>query len=127
MKIVAELGLRFPPRTSVDETDHAARIALLAEDCADIPADWLDQASRDWAKTEPYMPRACELRDKALRIGRRLTKDRILAAPMTRPAPKPEAPPLTDDEIRALPQSLIDMGVRLGAIDMERVARLRVE
>ncbi len=69
VEIMGKLGLRYPPASSVDRDSHAARVALLAEDCADIPDEWLDLAARDWAKSEPFMPRACELRDKAVLFG----------------------------------------------------------
>jgi hypothetical protein len=125
--IMGKLGLRYPPASSVDREAHAARVALLAEDCADIPADWLDEAARSWAKEEPFMPRACELRESALRIGRFKTRHHRLPPPVVQEEVKPPAPPLTDDEIRVLPQSLIDMGVKLGEIDPVRAANLRDE
>ncbi len=124
--IMGKLGLRYPPAASIDRDAHAARVALLAEDCADIPADWLDEAARDWAKREPFFPRACELRELALSIGRALTRGRALPAPKAVPEPpKPNVPPLTDDEIRVLPANLVAMGVKLGEIDAARAARLR--
>jgi hypothetical protein len=125
---MGKLGLRYPPANSVDRDAHAARVALLAEDCADIPDDWLDEAARRWAKAEPFFPRTCELRDLALAYGRSITRPVALPAPsVVRRVPKPVVPPLTEDEIRALPQSLIDMGVKLGEIDPAVAARLREE
>lgn len=83
---MGKLGLRYPPANSVDRDAHAARVALLAEDCADIPEDWLDEAARRWAKAQPFFPRTCELREEALSYGRHLTA--ALPAP-----PAPEGPP----------------------------------
>jgi len=98
---------------------------LLAEDCADLDPDALDEAAREWAKTEPFMPRACELRERALQIIRARTRGRILPAPKYEPPAQPVPDPLTDEEIARLPQALLEMGVRLGEIDAERAARIR--
>lgn len=125
MEIIGKLGLRYPPASNTDREAHAARIALLAEDCADLDPQWLDAAAREWAKSEPFMPRACELRERALSIGRITERSRILPPPTRHEPPKPEAPPLTDDEIRRLPSTFIEMGIKLGEIDPERAARLR--
>lgn len=124
---MGKLGLRYPPASSVDRDAHAARVALLAEDCADIDPEWLDAAAREWAKREPFMPRACELRENALAIGRITRRDRILPAPVRPVAVKPEAPPLTEDEIRKLPRALIEMGVKVGEIDPDFAAKLLAE
>ncbi len=121
---MGNLGLRYPPASSVDRDAHAARVALLAEDCADIPAEWLDEAARQWARSEPFMPRACELRGNALRIGRSLTKP--LPAPRPEPlAALPPPPPLTEAEVRKLTPALIEMGVKLGEIDPSLAAQIR--
>ncbi len=123
---MGKLGLRYPPASSVDRDSHAARVALLAEDCADLPPEWLDAAAREWAKTEPFMPRACELRDAAKKVGFVLTPpSRTIAAPMPESVPTPEGPPLTDDEIRALPIPLLAMAIKLGEVDEGRAAELR--
>lgn len=121
---MGKLGLRYPPANSVDRDAHAARVALLAEDCADIDPEWLDAAAREWAKREPFMPRACELRENALAFGRITRSDRILPAPVTPSPPKPEVPPLTEDEIRKLSPALIEMGVKVGEIDPDFAAKL---
>lgn len=117
LRVVSDLGLRYPPRAAVDEADHAARVLLLAKDCADINPDWLEAAADDWAKRSPFFPRACELREQAMAIGRINRSDRILSAPAPRPEPKPPAPPLSDEEIRKLPRHLIELGVSVGDID----------
>jgi hypothetical protein len=126
VEIMGKLGLRYPPASSVDRDAHAARVALLAEDCADLDPDWLDAAAREWAKTEPFMPRACELRELTMIMGRITRRDRILPPP-PRPEPKPEkpVPPLTEAEIRKLPRHLIDMGVKLGEIDQALADSIR--
>lgn len=124
---MGKLGLRYPPANSVDRDSHAARVALLAEDCADIPEDWLDEAARRWAKAQPFFPRTCELREDALAIGRSLTRGRALPAPKRETVLASIEPPLTEDEIRRLPQSLIDMGVKLGEIDPVEAAKLRTD
>lgn len=87
VEIMGKLGLRYPPANSVDRDSHAARVALLAEDCADIPEDWLDEAARRWAKAEPFFPRTCELREVALNYGQALTARRALPAPERPPGP----------------------------------------
>lgn len=122
---MGKLGLRYPPANSVDRESHAARVALLAEDCADIPDDWLDFAAREWAKREPFMPRACEIREMALRHGRSLSRGRALPPPSFEPEPKPDPPPLSEDVIRKLPAALIDLGVSLGEFDRAVVERIR--
>lgn len=121
---MGKLGLRYPPASSVDRDAHAARVALLAEDCADIDSEWLDVAAREWAKNEPFMPRACELRENALRIGRFATRGRTLPPPVRAEAPKPEVPPLTEEEIRKLPRALIEIGVKVGEIEPDFAAKL---
>lgn len=88
-EIIGKLGLRYPPANSVDREAHAARVALLAEDCADIADEWLDEAAARWAKAEPFFPRACELREAALAVGRIYSARRALPAPPTPPVPPP--------------------------------------
>lgn len=123
---MGKLGLRYPPANSVDRESHAARVALLAEDCADIAPHLLDAAARDWARREPFFPRACELRDLAAAIGRLTAPPApmMIAPPAT---PKPEAPPLTDEEIARLPDWVIKMGISIGEIDPARAEALRGE
>ena len=40
---------------------HAAGMALLAVDLADIPADRLERAVHEWVRTEKWLPKASEL------------------------------------------------------------------
>jgi hypothetical protein len=99
---MTKLGLRYPPANSVDRDSHAARVMLLAEDCADIPDDWLDVAAARWAKAEPFFPRTCELRDAALSYGRTLEARLALPSPPVRAAPKPlmdrRGEPMSEEE-----------------------------
>jgi hypothetical protein len=127
LEIMGKLGLRYPPASSVDRDSHAARVALLAEDCADLDPEWLDEAARQWAKDEPFMPRACEIRERAIAIARSRSRGRILPARTIEEKPKPVAPPLTEAEVRKLTPHLIDMGVKLGEIDPELANRVRQE
>jgi hypothetical protein len=97
---------------------------LLAEDCADVDPDWLDAAASAWAKREPFLPRACELRAEALAVGRITNPARILPVPPPPPPPPPQ-PPLTDDEIARLPSYLVRMGIKMGEIDPDQAERIR--
>lgn len=127
VRIAAELGLRYPPRNTVDEADHAARVALLAKDCADIDPVWLDLAANEWAQRQPFFPRACELRSSAEAIERLNAPRNALPAPSYANRPVPVPAPLSDDEIKRMPAYVLKMGIRMGEIDRERAERLRGE
>lgn len=60
-RIIGELGLRYRPSAQADLEEHAASLALLACDVADIPPDILRRAVDRHVAVSPYMPRACEL------------------------------------------------------------------
>jgi hypothetical protein len=60
-KIIGELGLRYRPSASADLEAHAATLALLCQDLADIPPHLLERATRDWAVQSPYLPKASDL------------------------------------------------------------------
>jgi hypothetical protein len=124
VEIIGKLGLRYPPANTVDRQAHAARIALLAEDCSDVPADCLEQAAREWAQTQPFMPKACELRENALAIARRASRAALPPPKPAEPPPPPPAPPLTDEEVKNLPGYLLRLGIKVGDIDPDRVERL---
>jgi hypothetical protein len=96
---------------------------LLAEDCADIPVGWLEAAASEWAKRQPFMPRACELRGNAMTIGRMMNP--VPRLEKREEPPTPPAEPLTDDEIAAMPGWLVTMGIKIGDIDAVRAAKLR--
>jgi hypothetical protein len=70
-KIVGELGLRFRPSAQADMEAHAATLALLAKDLADLDPARLQCAADHWAKTERFMPRAAELRALVAKFGDR--------------------------------------------------------
>ena len=89
LEIIGKLGLRYPPANTVDRDAHAARVALVAEDCADIPPEWLEVVAIRWAKSKPFFPRTCEIRDDALAYGQYITSRRALPAPQVVVTPKP--------------------------------------
>jgi hypothetical protein len=60
-RLIGELGLRYRPSAQADLEEHAAALALLASDVADIPPDLLDRAIRKHATASVYMPKAAEL------------------------------------------------------------------
>jgi hypothetical protein len=60
-RLIGELGLRYRPSVQADLEEHAAQLALLAADVADIPPDLLERAIRDHAVRSPYLPKASEL------------------------------------------------------------------
>jgi hypothetical protein len=128
LAIISDLGLAMPPANSVDREAHAARIMLLAQDCADLPAEHLSAAAAEWRRTKPYLPKACELREETLTRVRLAMSGRMIAAP-ARPRPAaPPSPPLNEAEIRAMPTRLLRMGVAIGDIAPEVLEeRLAVE
>lgn len=71
-EIIANLGLRFQSG-AVDPEAAAEILRLLAEDCADIPAQLLDPAAKQWARESKFMPKASELRE----LSRQIQKDRL--------------------------------------------------
>lgn len=60
-RIIGELGLRYRPSAAADLEAHAASLALLTQDVAHMPEDRLEWAAKEWARTERFMPKACEL------------------------------------------------------------------
>ena len=60
-KIIAELGLRYRPSAQADLEAHAATLALLCRDLADLPPHLLERAAREWAVRSPYLPKASDL------------------------------------------------------------------
>lgn len=59
--MIAELGLRYRPSAQADLAEHAASLALLASDVADIPPDYLDRAIKEHVRKSHFMPKASEL------------------------------------------------------------------
>lgn len=60
-RLIGELGLRYRPSVQADLEEHAATLALLTTDVADIPPDLLEQAIRRHVASSPYLPKASEL------------------------------------------------------------------
>lgn len=60
-RLIGELGLRYRPSAQADLQAHAASLALLASDLADIPPDFLDRAIKQWVRQSQFMPKAAEL------------------------------------------------------------------
>lgn len=59
--IVAELGLRYRPSAQADLEAHAASIALLCRDVADVPPGLLERAVEEWVRSSVFMPKAADL------------------------------------------------------------------
>jgi hypothetical protein len=60
-RLVAELGLRYRPSAQADLEAHAATLALLASDLADIPPHHLERAIAKHVLSSPYLPKASDL------------------------------------------------------------------
>lgn len=60
-RLIGELGLRYRPSGQADLEAHAASLALLARDLADVPPHFLERAIRDWVPRSHFMPKASEL------------------------------------------------------------------
>lgn len=60
-ELVAKLGLRYRPSAQADLEAHAATIALLACDLADVPPRYLERAINQHVTQSPFMPKASEL------------------------------------------------------------------
>lgn len=61
--LIGKVGLRYEPSVKADLDAHAARVALLAEDMADVDAGSLARAIDIWVKSRPYMPKASDLHE----------------------------------------------------------------
>ena len=59
--LISKLGLRYRPTSNVDLDAHAALLALLASDLAEMPPAILDRAIKAWALQSPFMPKAYDL------------------------------------------------------------------
>jgi hypothetical protein len=64
-RLIGELGLRYRPAAQADLQAHAAAIALLACDVADVPPAYLERAIREWVRDKQFMPKASELIERA--------------------------------------------------------------
>ena len=61
VKIISELGLRYRPLATADQEAHAAQVALLATDLANVDPAKLAAAAHEYARNERFMPKACDL------------------------------------------------------------------
>lgn len=62
-KLVSEIGLRYQPASRTDLAAHAAQLALLARDLADVDTDDLADAIQAHVLACPFMPKAADLID----------------------------------------------------------------
>lgn len=60
-KMILELGLRYPPASDADIAAHTARVALLMQDVALVPAKFLEIAIGQWVTSNPWLPKASDL------------------------------------------------------------------
>ena len=60
-RLIGELGLRYRPSAQADLEAHAASLALLARDVADIPPAYLERAIAQHVVRSPYLPKASDL------------------------------------------------------------------
>jgi len=79
--LIARLGLRFRPTNQADLAAHAAMLAILADDLADVPAVLLDQAIQRHVATSPYMPKAADL----IRIAKEIDREEQARIPKRNP------------------------------------------
>lgn len=61
VKIISELGLRYRPLATADQEAHAAQVALLCKDLETVEPAALSAAAQEYARTERFMPKACDL------------------------------------------------------------------
>lgn len=64
-RLIGELGLRYRPSAQADLEDHAAALALLTMDLADVPPRLLSLAIDQWVSESHFMPKASDLIDRA--------------------------------------------------------------
>lgn len=116
LRLIGELGLRYRPSAQADLEAHAAAIALLARDLADVPVKYLDIAIRRHVLQSPYMPKAAELVALAQTA---LEEDRPLR-PFTGARPWEPAP--FDESTRCTPEQataiIKEFGLRRNPLDM---------
>jgi hypothetical protein len=58
---VTELGLRYRPLATADQEAHAATVSLLARDLSACDIGKLARAADEWARSQKFMPKACDL------------------------------------------------------------------
>lgn len=60
-RLISELGFRYRPTSQADLEAHAAALALLATDLADMPANLLERAIAKHVIESPYLPKVSDL------------------------------------------------------------------
>lgn len=73
-RLIAELGLRYPPSGTVSAEQHAGQLALLARDLADMDPRDLEMAIEHHVRSSPYMPKASDLRLLAVNLAAQARK-----------------------------------------------------
>ena len=58
---MGRIGFRYRPFAQADLAAHAARLAMLCDDLADVPPDLLERAATRHAQNSKHMPTAAEL------------------------------------------------------------------
>jgi hypothetical protein len=108
-RLVAHLGLRYRPSAQADLEAHAALLALLVTDLADIDHRDLDVAILQHVRRSPFMPKASELIELAddARLERQraewiATHPSLPAPEYVQPAPPEPVVPCTPEEARAI-------------------------
>jgi hypothetical protein len=116
VRLLTMLALRFPVAASVSEAEGAARMNLLIDDVAHLPADLLDLACRRAALSCRFMPTAAELtgqvREEMGERQRRLYRLDRLAREAGRAPPR--SAPMTEDQRAKVAAGLAKLGRRLG-------------
>lgn len=125
-KIIADLGLRFPPASRQDEEGRAGLLALLAQDVADVPVSLLEGAAREWVRTKAWMPKAVELRNLSEILRKGVEQQRRAQVPALtkddgthRPSPmltRDELQRMVDARSGTLQADLLEMGLKAGFI-----------
>lgn len=116
VRLLTMLALRFPVAATLSEAEGSARMNLLIDDLAHLPADLLDLACRRVALSSRFMPTAAELiaqvRDEMGERQRRLYRLDRLAREAGRAAPR--AAPISAAERAKVAAALAKLGRRLG-------------
>ena len=115
IKVLTALALRYPAPVRVSDAEAAARMNLLIDDLAHLPADILDSACRSAALTCRHMPTAAEImafaRDELTARQRRAYRlDRLAREAAQAPS---SAPPPSADERAGMALQLADLAKQL--------------
>lgn len=114
--MIGQLGLRYRPSAQADLEAHAALLALLATDVADIDPRDLDVAIRLHAKQSPFMPKACEL----IELADTARAEREFAARPKLPAIEykpPEAEPFIPCTAEQAAEIMREFGLKANPLD----------